>query len=118
MALGDRAVVERLRQADHDRVVGLAERRRVADGRAHDLGSVDQALRAQEADRQLRLVTRGAHRDRHGHRILARPGRPDLEWRLADDPVVAHLERFAADRHDPPAGHVAGGRGRRSRMAA
>ena len=55
------------------------------------------------------------HRDRDRDRVLARPGGADLERRLADDPVVADLERFAADRHDPAAGHVPD---RRDRVAA
>ena len=76
--------------------------------------AVDQSLRPQEADRQLGLVAGRPHRDRHRDRILARAGCPDLERRLADDPVVADLERVAADRHDPPAGHVAD---RRDRVA-
>src|SRR4029077_13684461 len=68
------------------------------------------ALRPEEADGQLRLVTRRPHGDRDGDRVLARTGRPDLERRLPDDPVVADLEGIAPDRHDPVAGDVAGRR--------
>ena len=41
----------------------------------------------------------------------SRAGGADLERRLADDPVVADLERLAADGHDPAGGDVAGRRG-------
>ena len=92
MALGDLRIVERARQADDDRVVGLAERPRVAAGRAQHLLAVEQALGREEPDRQLRLVAGRPHRDRDRDRVLARAGGPDLERRLADDPVVADLE--------------------------
>ena len=101
MALGHGAVVERLRQPDDDRVVGLAERDRIAGARGDRLVAADQALRAEEADGQLGLVARRPHRDRHRDRILVRPGGPDLERRLADHAVVADLERLATDGHDP-----------------
>ncbi len=39
--------------------------------------------------------------------VLLRAGRADLQRRLADDPVVADLQRLAPDRDDPTAGHVA-----------
>ena len=98
MPLGDLRIVERARQPDHDRVVGLAERRGIAAGRAEHLLAVEQALGPQEPDRQLGLVAGRPHRDRDRDRVLARTGRPDLERRLADDPVVADLERFARGR--------------------
>ena len=59
----------------------------------------DQALRSQEPSGQLGLVAGRPHGDRHGDRFLVRPGRPDLQRRLADHPVVAHLERR---RRGPP----------------
>ena len=112
MALGDLRVVERPRQADHDRVVGLAQGAGVTAARAEHLLAVEEPLGAQEPDGQLRLVARGPHRDGDGDRFLARTGRPDLERRLADDAVIADLERLAANRHDPSAGHVPDGRDR------
>ena len=51
-------------------------------------------------------MTRGAQRDRHDHRLLVRSGRPDLERRLADHPVVTNLERRAANGHNPAAGDL------------
>ena len=84
----------------------------IAAARAEHLLAVEQALGPQEADRELGLVARRPHRDRDRDRVLARPGGADLERRLADDPVVADLERFAADGHDPAAGHVPDGRDR------
>ena len=78
--------------------------------RADHLGAVDQALGPQEADRELGLVAGRPHRDGDRDRLLARTGGPDLERRLADDPVVADLERLAADGHDPAAGDVPGRR--------
>ena len=94
------------RQPDDDGVVGLAERPRVAAGRAQHVLAVEQALGGEEPDGQLGLVAGRAHRDRDRDRVLARAGRPDLERRLTDDAIVADLERLAADRHDAPAGHV------------
>ena len=79
---------------------------------AEHLLTVEETLGAEEPDGQLRLVARGPHRDGDGDRLLARTGCPDLERRLADDAVIADLERFAANRHDPPAGHVPDGRDR------
>ena len=73
---------------------------------------VEQALGPQEPDGQLRLVAGRPHRDRDRDRVLARAGGPDLERLLADDAVVADLERLAADRHDPAARHVPDGRDR------
>ena len=72
--------------------------------------AVEQTLGPEEPDRELGLVAGRAHRDRDRDRVLARPGRPDLERRLADDAIVADLERVAADRHDPMARHVPDGR--------
>ena len=112
MALGDLGIIERLREPDEDRVVGLAERAGVAAARAEHLLAVEQALGEEEADRELGLVAGRPHRDRDRDRVLARSGGADLERRLADDAVVADLERFAADRHDPVAGHVPDGRRR------
>ena len=112
MALGHLRIVERPRQADHDRVVGLAQRAGIAAARAEHLLALEQPLGPQEPDGELRLVARRAHGDRHRDRILARSGGADLERRLADDPVVADLERLATDGHDPSARHVPNGRDR------
>src|SRR6266576_2544841 len=109
MALRDLRIVERTGQPDDDGVVGLAERSRVAAGYAQHLLIVEQALGPQEADRQLAFVAGRPHRDRDRDRILARAGRADLERRLADDPIVADLERRTAHRDDPAAGHVPNG---------
>ena len=114
MALGDLRIVERPRQANHDRVVGLAQSGGVAAARPEHLLAVEEALCPQEPDGQFRLVARGPHRDGHGDRLLTWASGPDLERRLADDAVIADLERFAANRHDPPAGHVSD---RRDRVA-
>ena len=94
-----------------DRVVGLAQRRRVA-GRSYRSTSWPSSRPSvrRKPDRELGLVAGRPHRDRDRDRVLARAGGPDLERRLADDAVVADLERVAADRHDPPAGHVPGRR--------
>ena len=92
MPLRDLRIVERARQPDDDRVVGLAERPRVAAGRAQHLLVLEQALRREEPDRQLGLVAGRPHRDRDRDRVLARAGRPDLERRLTDDPIVADLQ--------------------------
>ena len=72
-------VVERAGQADEDRVVGLAERGRVAALGPDDLRTVDESLGPQEPDRELRLVTGRPHRDRDRDRLLPRTGRPDLQ---------------------------------------
>ena len=95
------------RQADHDRVVGLAQRAGIAGTRAEHLLAIEQPLGPQEPDGELRLVARRAHGDRDRDRFLARSSGADLERRLADDAVVADLERLATDSHDPSAGHVA-----------
>ena len=110
MAFGDLRVVERSRQANDDGVVRLAQRAGVAAGRAKDLGPLEEPLGREEADRELSLMARGAHGDRHRDRVLPRPGGADLERRLSDDPVVADLEAVAAHRDDPVARHVADGR--------
>ena len=60
MALGDLRIVERAGQADHDRVVGLAERPGSPPARAQHLLAVEQALGPEEADRQLGLVARAS----------------------------------------------------------
>ena len=65
------------------------------------LRALDEALGAQEADRELVLVARRAHRHGHCDRFLVRPGGPDLERLLADDAIGTDLERVAADRDDP-----------------
>ena len=93
MALRDHGRVERPVQAHDDGVVRRGQRRRVAEPDAAELGPVDQTLAAQEADRELVLVARRAHRhgDRHG--LLAGPGGPDLERLLGRDAIRAHLQR-------------------------
>ena len=107
MALGDLRIVERGGESDHDRVVRLAQLGWVAGAGPDDVRPIDQALRAEESDGQLGLVARGAHRDGDGDRFLARPGGPDLQRRLSDDPVVADLERLTTNGHDPAARDVA-----------
>jgi hypothetical protein len=102
--------VERVRQAHDDRVIGLVEGDRVTRLRSDDLRSLDQALRAQEPDRELRFVARRAHRDRDGHGLLLRARRADLEGRLADDAIRPDLERVAAHGHDGPGRDVPGRR--------
>ena len=109
MPFGHLRIVERLRQPDEDGVVRLAERARIAAGRAEDLLAVEQALGPEEADGELRLVAGRPHRDRDRDRVLARSRGADLERRLADDPVVADLERLAAHGHDPVTRHVPDG---------
>ena len=100
-------IVERLRQSDKDRVVGLAELAGVAGrGPEHLVLAVEQSFAQQEADRELRLVAGGPHGHRDGDRILPRSRSADLERRFPDHPVVADLERVAADGDDPPAGHM------------
>jgi hypothetical protein len=91
----------------------LVERCRVTRLGAHDLGAVDEALRAQETDGQLVLAAGGAHRDRDRDRLLAWTGRADLERGLTDDPVIAQLESGPTHRHDR-AGHHVAGRGRQA----
>ena len=100
MALGDRGIVERSRQADDDRVIRLVQRERVAHLGPDHLGPIDQPFRPQEPDRQLILVTGRSHRDGDGHGFLVGACRPDLQGRLADDPVRAHLQRPATHGHD------------------
>ena len=100
MALGHGRVVERARQPDEDRVVGLAQGRRVATLRPDDLRALDQPLGAKEADRQFRLVPGRPHRHGDRDRLLSRAGGPDLEGCLADDPVLDQLQAAIADRHD------------------
>ena len=108
MPFRDGGRIEWLGQPDHDRVVGLVERRRVAALGRDDLRALDQALRPEEPDRQLRLMTRGPHRDRDRDRILVRAGRTDLQRRLADDPIRPDLERLATHGHDGTRGDVSG----------
>ena len=79
-------------------------------GRGDHLLAVEEPSGEQEPDGELRLVAGRPHRDRDRDRILTWPRRADLERRLADHPVVAHLERVAADRDDPTAGDVPDGR--------
>ena len=93
MALGDLGVVERTRQANRDRVVRLAQHRDISAGRAEHLLALEQTFRPQEPDRELALEAGRPHRDRDSDRILVRPRGPDLEWRLADDTIVADLDR-------------------------
>ena len=81
---------------------------------------VEEALGPQEPDRELGLVARRAHRDRDRDRVLARAGGPDLERRLADDPVVADLERRRRGRRRSGGSSRggSGGCGRRSGRAS
>jgi hypothetical protein len=106
VAPGDGAVVERFREADDDRVVGLAQGDRVAGARRDRLVPADQAFRTEETDRQFRLVPGRAHGDRHRHGVLVWPGRPDLQRGLADHAIVTDLERLATNGHDPSARDV------------
>ena len=111
MPFGHGRRVERAREADDDRVVGLVERRGVAAlGRRDVLGAVDQALRPQESDGELRLVAGRPHRDRHRDRVLVGTGRADLQRRFAHDAVGADLERLATHGHDGAGRDVAGRR--------
>src|SRR6185369_4700745 len=89
-----------------DRVVGLVQRPRITGLDPDHLRPLDEALRAQEADRELVLVARRAHRHGHGHRLLVRPGGPDLEWLLADNTIGADLDPVAAYGDDPRRCHV------------
>ena len=112
------AVAMKWRSATDDASNGVARRTRIVSsgwfsspgspalGR-EDLGAGDEALGPEEPDGELVLVAGRAHRDRDGDRVLAGPGGPDLEGGFADDPVVAELERGAADGHDLGARHVA-----------
>ena len=108
MPLGDRGRVERAGEADEDGVVGMRCGGRVGDLEGGDLGSLDQALGAQEPGGKLGLVARGPHRDRDGDRGLARPGGPDLEWGLAHEPVVAALDRPVTNDGHRHGGDVTG----------
>jgi hypothetical protein len=108
MTLGDRRIVEGNRQAHDDRVIGLVERDRVAMLPGGDLRSLDEPLGPQEPDREVPFVARRTHRDRHGDGVLVRSSSPDLERRLPDHEVSAHLERVAAHRNDRPRGDVPG----------
>jgi len=92
MTLRDPGCVERTGQVDRHLVVGLVHPARVPERGPDDLGSVDEALGPEEADRQLLLETRGSHRDRDGNRPLAGTGGPDLERLLAHHAVASELE--------------------------
>ena len=111
MALGHDRGIERPLEANDHGVVGLGQGGRIAELDRGDIRVADQALGPQEADRELGLRAGRAHRDRHGNRLLARSGRPDLHRLLADERVVALLDDVAADRHDPVARDVSGGIG-------
>ncbi len=108
MAFGGEGGVEGPAEADDDGVVGLGMGDRVAEIDPLDLRAVDEALGAEEADGELRLVTRGAHRDRDPDRLLARSRSPDLERLLAHDGIPANLERAAPDGDHPRRRHVPG----------
>ena len=110
MALGDARGIEGARQANDDRVVRLVHRPRIAGLDPEHLRPLDEALGAQEADRELVLVAGRAHRHGDGHRLLVRPGSPDLERLLADHAIGTDLEPVTANRDDSRRRHVAGGR--------
>ena len=110
MALGDARGIEGARQANERGVVRLVHRRRIAGLDPEHLRPFDEALGAQEADRELVLVAGSPHRHRHCNRFLVRPGCSDLERLLADHAIGSHLERVATDRDDPRRRDVAGWR--------
>ena len=66
------------------------------DRRSISSTDLDEALRAQEADRQLRLVARRPHRDRHVDRLLPGAGGADLHRLLAGQAVLARLDAIPA----------------------
>ena len=109
MALGDARGIECARQANHRGVVRLVHRLWIAGLDPEHLRAFDEALGAQEADRELVLVARRAHRHGHGDRLLVRPGSPDLERLLADHAIGADLEPVAAHGDDSGRCHVARG---------
>ncbi len=115
MPLGHLCVVERARQPNGDRVVRLAQHADVPATRPEHLLALEQTLGTKEPDRKLRFEAGRPHRHRDGDRVLVRPGGPDLEWRLADDPVVADFDRLAAHGDDLAAGDLARGRASRAR---
>ena len=91
---------------DRDLIVRVAACCGIADRDPLDIpGPVDEALRVEEADRQLRLVARRAHRDRHVDRGLAGAAGADRHRLLAGEVVVALIHDAAADH-----GHADGGR--------
>ena len=98
--LRDERRVERARQAHQHLVIGLGGARRVPERDIHHLGAVDQPFRAQEPDRQLRLVAGRAHRDRDLDGLLPRAGRADRHRLLAHQPVRASLDGRPPNRHD------------------
>ena len=101
MPLRHGRVVERPGQAHDDRVVGLAERQPGRRGSVSTTSgpSIRPSVRRNPTASSASSPGR-AHRDGHGDRFLTRTGGADLERRLADDAVAAHLERRAAHRHD------------------
>ena len=100
VALRDPRGVERAVEVDGDLVVGARGRRGVGEGHVEDPRALEEPLRDQEPDRELRLVTRGAHRDRDVGRRLPGPAGADRHGLLAGQPVLARLDRPAADRDD------------------
>ena len=111
MPLGNDGCVKRTREADGYAIVRLVHLSGIAGLDPDHLGALDQALRTQEADGQLVLVSGRPHRDRDGDRRLARTGGADLQRLLADDTVRAVLEGGSADGHDAGRRDVAGRRG-------
>jgi len=104
VAFRDARCVERPAQADDQGVVRLRENAGVAELNAGNILGDDQPFRAQEADRELGLVPRRAHGDRHGNRLLSRPRGLDFEWLLADEPILTLHDRPVTEREDTRGG--------------
>lgn len=109
MALGHDRGIERPMESDNHRVVWLGQGGRVSELDPGHVAIGDQALSAQEADRQLRFGAGRAHRDRDRNRVLAWAGDPNLHRLLADEGVATLFDDGPADRQDPSARDVAGG---------
>jgi hypothetical protein len=101
VARRDGGRVQRAGQPDHDLVVGVGAGRGIPELHARDVVTrADQSLRQQESDGELRLVTRGAHRDGHVDRVLARPRRANRHGFLAGQAIVADLGGARAPGRD------------------
>ena len=105
--LRDQARVEGAREVDGDRVVGPAVGGGVAGREGVDRVRVlDQALRAEEACRELVLVAGRAHRHGDVHRGLAGARGTDRQGLLAAEAVLALLDGPGAVRGDRDAGRL------------